>query len=259
MKHSFDFRFRKISSKEYAKKFDIPDGNENKNLEFNLRREKNGTYKLIVNSNVIEKITGSSKNAAAYKVAEDVRKFEIDKYWQRTLYFWGIITAIYVAYFNILKEYRASSLCQNQSHGSLPLLVFSALGLFFCFSWLLSSIGSKHWQKNWEHHIDMLEDEITGPLFKVYKQAASYSVSGINIMAGRVVSLCAFGLFSFESVNFVKNELRIDGIFASLTSMLMITFAAISLLVYKAFVKGNMKKSGAIDFDYKEYNELHEK
>ena len=26
--------------------------------------------------------------------------------------------------------------------------------------------GSKHWQENWENHVDMLEDEMVGPLYK---------------------------------------------------------------------------------------------
>jgi len=43
--------------------------------------------------------------------------------------------------------------------------------------------GSKFWQQNWEAHIDILEKEISGPLYKTLNYRNSkpiYSVSKIN-------------------------------------------------------------------------------
>jgi hypothetical protein len=49
--------------------------------------------------------------------------------------------------------------------------------------------ASKRWQENWEKHIDYLEDEITGPLYKTlyYSGKRYYSVSGINKILAWVV------------------------------------------------------------------------
>ena len=258
MRHSFDWTYRHISAKEYSEKLGIPKNKGECQVEIKVKRDKNANYKLIIDSDVIERIMGSSKNATAYKVAEDVRKFEIDKYWQRTLYFWGIITAIYVAYFNVLKELCCSDGFEQQIHGTIPLVVLSALGTFFCFSWFLASKGSKHWQENWENHIDMLENEITGPLFKIHKHASSYSVSKINIMAGCILSLCSFCLFIFESFQLIQNCMPINGVFSILILTLVILAATAVLFFYAKYVKGNKKEHGQIDFDYKEFKEMHE-
>lgn len=185
---------------------------------------------------------------AAYRVAADIRKFEIDKYWQRTLYFWGFITAIYVAYYHVLKK-----LCQAE-HGSLPLLVLAALGLFFCLSWVLASKASKHWQENWENHLDLLEDSVTGPLYKTYQAGQSFSVSKINITAGWVLTLCAFGLFACECVMFVDKTLHLKGSAGILMSLILISLSIISLCVYCKEMTGNKKDKGGFSFDRKRYD-----
>jgi len=206
-----------------------------------------------------KKDSETNQHGKAYEVASDIRKFEIDKYWQRTLYFWGFISAIYVAYYSVLKDFYADK-CGNQEHGGLPLLILSMLGLFFCFSWLLASKGSKHWQENWENHIDMLEDAVTGPLYKTYlaESSDSFSVSKINIMAGRVLSICAYGLVAFEIINFVENTLELSGATAIVISLLLIVCTGLSLLVYANHVKGNAKSNGSIEFDIKEYGDSNE-
>lgn len=44
--------------------------------------------------------------------------------------------------------------------------VLACVGLIFSLAWFLTNRGSKYWQENWENHVDMLEDGITGPLYK---------------------------------------------------------------------------------------------
>lgn len=251
---SFDWFYRKISAKEYYEKLNAPDNDGANSFEITANCEKNGKYKIVIDAKTIKKLAGPSKNEFAYKMAADTRKFEIDKYWQRTLYFWGFITAIYVAYFNVLKELYTENFCQK--HGAVPLVVLSALGTFFCVSWLLASKGSKHWHENWEKHIDMLEDDITGPLFKIYSHGVSYSVSRINIMVGWVLSVSSFFLFGFEIICFIKNELCLTGFFAGALAILLIAVSLVSLLVYGEIVRGNKKQCGNIEFDIKEYNIL---
>jgi len=99
------------------------------------------------------------KAKKALNLALDIRKFEIGLYWQRAAYFWALIAAAFAGYFAILgsehledKEYLA--------------FIVSCIGLIFSWAWFLVNRGSKYWQENWENHVDMLENEITGPLYK---------------------------------------------------------------------------------------------
>src|SRR5690606_10914278 len=43
----------------------------------------------------------------------------------------------------------------------------SCLGMVFSFAWVCVNRGSKFWQENWEKHVDVLEDKVTGPLYKI--------------------------------------------------------------------------------------------
>ncbi|MFZ0050673.1 MAG: hypothetical protein WAK96_02770 [Desulfobaccales bacterium] len=103
---------------------------------------------------------GDHKKAEdAFKYALDNRKFEIELYWKRATYFWTFIAATFAGYGAI----QASSIAQKTD-----LSVFlSCLGFVFSFGWHLVNRGSKQWQENWENHVDLLEDKIIGPLYKV--------------------------------------------------------------------------------------------
>jgi hypothetical protein len=100
-----------------------------------------------------------AKAEAALELALDIRKFEIGLYWQRAAYFWALIAAAFAGYFAILsadkltdKEYLA--------------YIVSCIGLIFTWAWFLVNRGSKYWQENWENHVDMLENDVVGPLYK---------------------------------------------------------------------------------------------
>jgi hypothetical protein len=96
---------------------------------------------------------------AAFDQVSDIRKFEIELYWKRATYFWALITVAFAGYFSIL----ASEHMPNKFFLSL---IVSCVGLVFTFAWFLSSRGSKYWQENWENHLDLLENNVTGPLYK---------------------------------------------------------------------------------------------
>lgn len=64
--------------------------------------------------------------------ASDVRKFEIDLFWKRSLFFWTFIGAALVAYAILMKE----------KEGELSSL-WRASGL-------LANRGNKFWQQTWE-------------------------------------------------------------------------------------------------------------
>ncbi|MDP1697412.1 MAG: hypothetical protein Q8L45_06480 [Xanthomonadaceae bacterium] len=96
---------------------------------------------------------------AAFAQVSDIRKFEIELYWKRATYFWALIAVAFAGYFSIL----ASEHMPNKFFLSL---IVSCIGFVFTFAWFLSSRGSKYWQENWENHLDLLEDNVTGPLYK---------------------------------------------------------------------------------------------
>lgn len=113
--------------------------------------------------------------------ALDIRKFEIDLYWRRAAYFWAFTAAIFGGYFLALRF----------ANGNYVLLsLICCLGFAFSFSWFLVNKASKYWQENWEMHVDMLEDKVYGPLYKLllWKKrgawclgaAYPFSVSKIN-------------------------------------------------------------------------------
>lgn len=123
--------------------------------------------------------------------ALDIRKFEIELYWKRAAYFWTFIGATFAGYFAIAAT-------ENISNDLLFLI--STLGFLFSFAWFMVNRGSKFWQVNWETHVDLLEDEVFGPLYKTTLDARSfkwwefhkeynYSVSKINQMLSIFVTL----------------------------------------------------------------------
>ncbi|MGY3893291.1 RipA family octameric membrane protein [Aeromonas enterica] len=98
---------------------------------------------------------------AAYYQAADIRKFEIDMYWKRATYFWALIAVAFAAFFAVSSAEHLSPQDKN-----LYLSAISSAGFIFTFAWFSVNKGSKYWQENWENHLDLLEDKITGPLYK---------------------------------------------------------------------------------------------
>lgn len=99
------------------------------------------------------------KGDKALEIALDIRKFEIELYWKRATYFWTFIAASLAAFGAI----QASTI-ENKTDLAV---VLSCLGIVFSVGWLCVNRGSKHWQENWENHVDMLENEGHGPIYKV--------------------------------------------------------------------------------------------
>lgn len=124
--------------------------------------------------------------------AYQLRTFEIEHYWKRATYFWGYQVAIFAAFGLLFKE-SVSSATSNQNQIYLITLALSVLGFLTALAGLLSALGSKFWQENWEHHIEMLEDSIEGRLYKTIwlpQGKRPFSVSRINVYL-----CCAFIMF----------------------------------------------------------------
>jgi lipopolysaccharide export LptBFGC system permease protein LptF len=133
-----------------------------------------------------------TKGAAALAVALDVRKFEIELYWKRASYFWVFTGAALAAHLAALTNKDLVSRAQ-------AMLLTSCVGLVFAFAWYLVNRASKFWQSNWEAHVDLLEDEVNGPLYKTVLSdqtpwwklhgAYQFSVSKINQLLSLYVVL----------------------------------------------------------------------
>ena len=139
-----------------------------------------------------------SRLEKALAQAHDLRKFEIDLYWKRAAYFWAFIAASFVGF----------AACLNASTPHLMgALVMCALGYTFTYAWSLANRGSKFWQENWENHVNLLEDAVTGPIHKLlamrhptvsddqatsepsYAKPGPYSVTKLNTVISRFVLL----------------------------------------------------------------------
>lgn len=138
----------------------------------------------------------SERRKEALTQALDIRKFEIDLYWKRAAYFWAFIAAAFAGYFAL----------RTDGNGDVESrCLVACLGFVFSVAWYFVNRGSKAWQRNWELHVDLLEDEVMGPLYKSvlnrYSQkfrdltdSYPFSPSRINLMVGLFVILVWFFL-----------------------------------------------------------------
>lgn len=172
--------------------------------------------------------------------ALDIRKFEINLFWRRTGYFWGI-TLVFLSGYFLLKTSDVNTI--TYSHRLLP-LILTSIGIVTTMAWYLVNRGSKFWQENWERHVDMLEDSVIGPLYKTTIQRKPldnnflklttkypFSVSSINILLSLFILLIWFFLlvydvFSvFHYIAIHKAELIFE---IPIYLLLMTTFGALS-------------------------------
>lgn len=190
-----------------------------------------------------------------FKQILDIRKFEIELYWKRTSFFWTIIGSIIAGYF------LAFSKLDNSLNSLKILFSLSNLGLIFSIGWYFVNRGSKFWQVNWEKHMDAIEDDIIGPLYKTTINKEYYgsrkqflklvspfpfSVSKIN----QVLNLVLIGFWLLINIDFSLTHLTID--FSSLKNYysfftltgLGIVIAIFSLYAFTQTEKGHLLKGG---------------
>ncbi|AFU18131.1 hypothetical protein MC28_G398 (plasmid) [Bacillus thuringiensis MC28] len=161
---------KKLNLNEYKKEFKI-EGKIKYSQSSNTCSVSNNEKKDIPNELTKE----------AHKQALDIRKFEIDMYWKRATYFWTIIGVIFAGYFLLMKDDVVAK------HPTLILLL-NCIGFIFSLSWYLVNRGSKYWQNNWEKHVDLLEDEVTGPLYKIVIEEKGLKLRNIHKEYGYSVS-----------------------------------------------------------------------
>jgi hypothetical protein len=123
-------------------------------------------------------LRGTKKKKAretALQRAHEIRQFEIELYWKRANYFWLLQAAVFAA---VGLTWRSDA----GLPGYVP-VALSSLGFLTALGGWLATQGSKFWQRNWEHHIDMLEGEFEGDLYKTVYISSSgvrWSLSGVS-------------------------------------------------------------------------------
>lgn len=145
----------------------------------------------------------------------DIRKFEIQLYWTRTSFFWTIIGSIIAGYFLVF------AIPEKNVNLNKILFCLSNLGLTFSVGWYFANRGSKYWQVNWEKHLDTIEDDIIGPLYKTtisrshyrttkqfFKLLSPYpfSVSKIN----QVLNIVVIGFWLIIILDFATSKLSFN-------------------------------------------------
>jgi hypothetical protein len=177
------------------------------------------------------------KEEKALVQALDIRKFEIDLYWKRAAYFWTFIGATFAGYIAV----EASNASNKQDLA----IILANLGFVFSFAWFCANKGSKFWQENWEKHVDVLEDDVMGPLYKVvlsrnvsastYERVVDFatgpskiSVSKINQLISLYVSMLWVCLYVYSLPEFSMDK-PVDWFY--------IAISTISLLVSGSFLR----------------------
>lgn len=126
------------------------------------------------------------KAERAFEKAWAIRAFEIEMHWKRATYFWAFIASAFVAYFGLMNA-AGRNAATARSHPEVFVVV--CLGFVLSLAWHLTNRGSKQWQRHWETHIELLEDDFTGPLYKTVHPEKTYSVSKINDLVSAVVAV----------------------------------------------------------------------
>ncbi len=171
-----------------------------------VAEKKNAGYKDV--NNYQEMFSDEKMINNAVKNALDIRKFEIGLYWKRASYFWAFILLAFTAYFTI-----SDSIFTNVNEIRL---IVSSIGLIFSISWYYVNRGSKYWQNNWEQHVDNLEDNYMGPIYRIILKRDEFkfthllgpypfSVSRIN----QVINLYIIFIWIYLLVNSLSNIFKL--------------------------------------------------
>lgn len=193
---------------------------------------------------------GTSVKAALDR-AHDLRRFEIENYWKRSTYFWGFQLAALAA--------LAIARPAGGNVDPLILMIVSILGMTTAYTGVLTAKGSKFWQRNWEYHVDLLEDEVEGLLHKTVltkDEQLAPSVSHANerllkaITAGWMLSFLAGAMIYAQfdqhaAISVEKTEAIIFLIGVATASMIWMRLTPRSDLPDRAYRFQTMERLGS--------------
>lgn len=88
----------------------------------------------------------------AFQYAAETRRFEIERFWQRSLFFWGFIAAAFAGYATLSDPKYDPHLRQ----------AITGFGVVSSLAWTLQNRASKYWQEAWEAKVHRLEVSVLG-------------------------------------------------------------------------------------------------
>lgn len=172
----------------------------NKILRFFYEKPRPGLNKLTQEEYEARLVKiDSNKAKQAFEKAWSTRNFEIELYWKRATYFWAFIASAFVGYFGLI---NAESYHKPDQFQHAEVFFIACLGFLLSLAWLLTNIGSKQWQRHWEVHVDLLEDQFTGPLYKTVHPSTTFSVSKIN----EIVAIAVTGVWVLLAVKYLAEQ-----------------------------------------------------
>lgn len=197
------------------------------------------------------------KQDEAIQVALDIRKFEIDLYWKRASYYWTFIAAAFAAYFLLQKA--------NPTIFIMHYIV-STIGLVLSIAWYLANRGSKFWINNWETHVDYLENQKIGPLYKTVAGAKKfkfkklltaypYSVAKIN----QVINLYMVAVWLLLSAHTLSSYFGLNQPFKHFNVLVISLLNCVFIVILFCYTKSNFEGRAEVSFTRKilegeEYN-----
>lgn len=119
---------------------------------------------------------------SAFTIAVETRRFEIERFWQRSAFFWAFTAALFAA-FGAIK-------ITEEGDDHLRLIV-GCFGFLAAEAWILQNRGARYWQEAWEQKVRALEKAVLGvdlftnkePVeFKGWFGAGRFSVSKLTVM-----------------------------------------------------------------------------
>jgi hypothetical protein len=154
------------------------------------------------------------------KYAADVRKFKIEKFWQRSLFFWGFIAAAFVAYAALYAK------------DDLLTLFIACFGLVCSFAWTLQNRGGKYWQEAWEQKVESVEVAVLGaPLFSNPERRKRKGLWGASRFS---VSRLTIALSDFTVIVWMALAARVAARLLLLPDLCDINWFALTALVVTA-------------------------
>jgi len=139
--------------------------------------------------------TERERDLKRFEVAVQIRNFEIDLFWKRSLFFWGFIAAAFAGYATLRGKNADLS------------LVVACFGMVCSCAWTLLNRGSKYWQEAWETKVERYEEPVVGALFAKEEDrqdkgwwlaSRKFSVSKLAIALSDYVLLLWFALVAWD-------------------------------------------------------------
>jgi hypothetical protein len=129
-----------------------------------------------------------------FDVATDTRKLEISLFWHRSLFFWGFISAAFIAYAAVVRI------------GDTEMaFIVSCFGFVCSVAWTLVNRASKYWQEVWEQKLESVEQEVLGrTLFSTQEKTMDKGILGArrSSVSRVTIALSYFAIVTWAGLAF---------------------------------------------------------